>query len=99
MDESAQTTAQPMEAADFSRAAIEGITDPIARLRVLMKRLLDPGGCPWDREQTHQTLKQYLIEESHEVCEAIDAGNDDDLCEELGDVAHGARLLALLACS
>lgn len=79
--------APPLEATDFSRAAIEGITDPIARLRVLMKRLLDPGGCPWDREQTHATLKQYLIEESHEVCEAIDAGNDDDLCEELGDVA------------
>ena len=52
-----------------------------------MKRLLDPGGCPWDREQTHATLKPYLIEEAHEVCEAIDADDDRRLCEELGDVA------------
>jgi tetrapyrrole methylase family protein/MazG family protein len=65
---------------------IEAIGDPFARLRVIMQRLLDPGGCPWDREQTHQTLKQYLIEESYEVCEAIDLGDDDALCEELGDV-------------
>ncbi len=70
----------------LSRAAIELITDPFARLRVIMQRLLDPGGCPWDREQTHQTLKQYLIEESYEVCEAIDLEDDESLCEELGDV-------------
>ncbi|MBI1784200.1 nucleoside triphosphate pyrophosphohydrolase [Candidatus Sumerlaeota bacterium] len=85
---SAETTnSTPLEARDFSRADIEAIADPVARLRVLMKRLLDPGGCPWDREQTHQTLKQYMIEEAHEVCEAIEAGDDVDLCEELGDVA------------
>lgn len=52
-----------------------------------MKRLLAPGGCPWDREQTHESLKQYLIEEAYEVCEAIDDGDDDEICEELGDVA------------
>ena len=57
---------------DFDRETVESIEDPVARLRVLMKRLLDPGGCPWDREQTHGTLKQYLIEEAYEVCEAID---------------------------
>lgn len=71
---------------EFSREAIEAITDPIARLRVIMKRLLDPGGCPWDREQTHGTLKQYLIEEAYEVCETIDTGDEEGLCEELGDV-------------
>lgn len=73
--------------AEFTRAAIESIEDPVARLRVLMKRLLDPAGCPWDREQTHETLKQYLIEEAYEVCDAIDKGDDADLAEELGDVA------------
>ena len=52
-----------------------------------MKRLLDPGGCPWDREQTHATLKQYVIEEAYEVCEAIDREDDAALCEELGDLA------------
>lgn len=71
---------------EFSRASIEAIHDPFARLRVIMKRLLDPGGCPWDREQTHETLKQYLIEEAYEVCEAIDEGDRESLCEELGDV-------------
>lgn len=70
----------------FSRAEIEAIEDPFARLRMTMKRLLDPGGCPWDREQTHASLKQYLIEEAYEVCEAIDQGDDPALCEELGDV-------------
>jgi len=73
-------------AADFGRQSIESIEDPVARLRVLMKRLLDPGGCPWDREQTHATLKQYMIEQAYEACEAIDDGDDLELCEELGDV-------------
>lgn len=71
---------------DFDRAAIEAIADPFARLRVIMKRLLDPGGCPWDREQTHQSLRQYMIEEAYEACEAIDNGDDKELAEELGDL-------------
>lgn len=82
-----ETTSPPSkEALDFSREAIERIDDPFARLRVIMKRLLDPGGCPWDREQTHESLKQYMIEEAYEVCEAIDKGDDQEFCEELGDV-------------
>lgn len=52
----------------------------------IMERLRGEGGCPWDREQTHETLKQYLVEESYEVLEAIDEGDMDKLCEELGDV-------------
>lgn len=72
---------------DFGREEIASIANPFDRLRVIMKRLLDPGGCPWDREQTHQTLRQYIIEESYEVVDAIDAGDDDGMCEELGDVA------------
>jgi tetrapyrrole methylase family protein/MazG family protein len=71
---------------DFDRVAIEAIEAPCVRLQVLMKRLLDAGGCPWDREQTHESLAQYLIEEAYEVVEAIEDGNDRDLCEELGDV-------------
>ncbi|MHB9030451.1 MAG: nucleoside triphosphate pyrophosphohydrolase [Candidatus Latescibacterota bacterium] len=55
-------------------------------LIAIMKRLLAPGGCPWDREQTHQSLKPYLIEEAYEVIEAIDSGSDEHLKEELGDV-------------
>lgn len=52
----------------------------------IMERLRGIGGCPWDREQTHESLKQYLIEESYEVLEAIDEGDMEKLCEELGDV-------------
>lgn len=52
----------------------------------IMTRLRGPSGCPWDREQTHESLKQNLLEECYEVFEAIDEKDDDKLCEELGDV-------------
>lgn len=45
-------------------------------------------GCPWDRVQTHESMKKYLVEECSEVLEAIDAGDMDNLCEELGDVLY-----------
>ena len=81
----------------FDRAALEAMADPFARLRAIMARLLDPDGCPWDREQTHTSLRQYFIEEVYEVCEAIDDGDDDGLCEELGDVALQIVFHAALA--
>ena len=56
------------------------------RLVGLMARLRSPDGCPWDREQTHQTLKPFLIEETYEVLDAIDTGGDRELKEELGDL-------------
>lgn len=56
------------------------------RLVEIMRRLRAPDGCPWDREQTHETLKPYLIEETYEVLDAIDDGNAKELAEELGDV-------------
>lgn len=52
----------------------------------IMHRLRAPGGCPWDREQTHSSLVKYLIEESYEVAEAVEAGDDEELAEELGDL-------------
>ena len=52
----------------------------------LMQRLLAPGGCPWDREQTLETLVPYLIEETYEVVDALAAGHVDDHREELGDL-------------
>lgn len=55
-------------------------------LLALMHRLRAPGGCPWDAEQTHQSLRAYLIEESYEVLEALDSGSDEDLQDELGDL-------------
>jgi tetrapyrrole methylase family protein/MazG family protein len=52
----------------------------------VMARLRGPGGCPWDAEQTHQTLARHLLEEAHEVLEAIDSGDRDALRDELGDL-------------
>lgn len=56
------------------------------RLMNLMRRLRAPGGCPWDAEQTHESLKRYLLEETYEVFEAIDKNDPDLLKEELGDL-------------
>ena len=53
--------------------------DTIATLRA-------PGGCPWDMEQTHESMKGCLMDEAQEVLDAIDAKDDDNLCEELGDL-------------
>lgn len=47
-----------------------------------------PGGCPWDAEQTHRSLIQYLLEETHELIEAIETGSRDEVIEELGDVLY-----------
>ncbi|BCV20032.1 nucleoside triphosphate pyrophosphohydrolase [Moorella sp. Hama-1] len=58
----------------------------LAGLEAIMARLREPGGCPWDREQTHESLKRYLVEETYEVLEAIDSGDMNKLCEELGDL-------------
>src|SRR5438093_121098 len=58
---------------------------PINLLREIVAKLRAPGGCPWDREQTHASLKSGLIEEAYEVIEAIDRHDDEHLCEELGD--------------
>jgi tetrapyrrole methylase family protein / MazG family protein len=57
-----------------------------AELIEVMARLRAEDGCPWDREQTHQSLKPYLLEETYEALEAIDAGDFPELCKELGDV-------------
>ncbi|MEA2696670.1 MAG: nucleoside triphosphate diphosphatase [Myxococcales bacterium] len=58
----------------------------VIKLVGLMQRLLAPGGCPWDREQTLATLVPYLVEETYEVVDAIAAGNVEDHREELGDL-------------
>ena len=69
----------------------------IDRLREIVARLRAPDGCPWDREQTHQTLKAHLLEECHELMDAIDAGNDADLQEELGDLLLQVTLHSQMA--
>jgi tetrapyrrole methylase family protein / MazG family protein len=56
------------------------------KLVAVQARLRAPGGCPWDREQTHQSLRTYLIEEAYEVLEALESGNDAKFAEEMGDL-------------
>jgi tetrapyrrole methylase family protein/MazG family protein len=60
--------------------------DKFSRLVEIMARLRGPGGCPWDREQTHATLRPYLVEETYEVLEALDEGSPEAFREELGDL-------------
>ncbi|MCB1062578.1 MAG: nucleoside triphosphate pyrophosphohydrolase [Verrucomicrobiae bacterium] len=59
---------------------------PVDRLRAIMHRLRAPGGCPWDAEQTHESLLPHLIEEAYEVAEAIRSGDRDAIVDELGDL-------------
>ena len=59
---------------------------PIDELRSVMARLRSPTGCPWDREQTHQTLRFHAVEEVYELLDAIDRQDDLEMIEELGDV-------------
>ncbi len=56
------------------------------KLVAVQARLRAPNGCPWDREQTHLSLRTYLIEEAYEVVEALDGGNDAKFAEEMGDL-------------
>lgn len=71
--------------------------DSIQRLREIVRRLRAPDGCPWDREQTHASLKPHLLEECYELLEAIDTGNNDHLREELGDLLLQVTLHAQIA--
>src|SRR4051812_39214026 len=68
----------------------------LARLIEIMATLRAPGGCPWDREQTIDTLKPFVLEETYEVLEAIDRHDHDALREELGDFVFEAVFLAQL---
>ena len=76
---------------ETSGAALLKLIDVVARLR-------DPmNGCPWDLEQTHRSLVPYVLEEANEVADAIRHGDDDHLCEELGDLLLQVVLHAQIA--
>ena len=62
------------------------MSDQFERVVAIMAQLRAPGGCPWDRKQTHESLKPYLMEETYEALDAIDRGDLAKLKEELGDV-------------
>ncbi|MBX0299650.1 MazG family protein [Cryobacterium sp. 1639] len=85
MTESAETTSSAA-----APSAFDELVATVARLRA-------PSGCPWDKEQTHESLVQYLTEETHELIEAIESGSSDDLLEELGDVLYQVVFHASIA--
>jgi len=69
---------------------VSAIFEVVARLRA-------PDGCPWDREQTHESLRPYLLEETYELLEAIDSGDDAKIKEELGDLLLQVAMHAEIA--
>jgi len=77
--------------------------NPLTSAQFTLQRLLDiivqlrgPEGCPWDRAQTKETLRSYLLEETYEVLDAIEGDNPAELCDELGDLLLQIVLLARL---
>lgn len=80
----------PMQPKQNRRFPLDPLMDVVAELR-------SEHGCPWDREQTHSSLRPYVIEEAFEVAEAIDSGDPDHLCEELGDLLLQIGLHAQMA--
>ena len=69
----------------------------VAQVGELVRRLRAPGGCPWDREQTFESLRPDVLEEAYEVAEAIDLKDEDKLCEELGDLLLQVVFLSVIA--
>ncbi len=61
-------------------------SEQLSRLIKIMATLRGPSGCPWDRKQTPESLKPYILEEAYEVLEAIDNANSHEICDELGDL-------------
>lgn len=74
----------------MTQADITSLMDVVTTLRA-------PGGCPWDQSQTHESMRKHLLEEAYEVCDAIECGDDANLCEELGDVLFHVVFQAALA--
>src|SRR3954471_18790404 len=70
--------------------------DEFSRLVAIVASLRAPDGCPWDREQTIDSLKPFVLEETYEVLEAVDRHDHASLCEELGDFVFEAVFLAQL---
>jgi MazG family protein len=75
----------------------EAVASSFIALAELVSRLRGPGGCPWDAQQTYDTIKVYLLEEAYEVVDAVDMGSPEDICGELGDLLFQILFLASIA--
>lgn len=80
-----------------SKEVVKRASEAFGTLVEIMQTLRGPGGCPWDRKQTFQSLRPYVLEETYEVLEAIDRGDVDGLRTELGDFLFEAVFLAQIA--
>lgn len=87
------TTIAYVPASDYEARTRHGFDDVMR----IIRRLRAPNGCPWDREQTHVSLKNALLEESYELIDAIDEDDDKHICEEMGDVLLQFALHAAIA--
>src|SRR6202140_5123532 len=81
-----QSSDASKEVATSLDAAAAEAAAPLAEAITIMARLRGPGGCPWDREQTFDSIKKHTLEETYEVLEAIDNRDWDELPGELGDL-------------
>lgn len=81
-----QTSLSNLTSVYIPKVPSELLNHQFYQLKEIIATLRGPNGCPWDRKQTHASLKKYLIEETYEVLEAIDREDDDAIAEELGDV-------------
>lgn len=75
----------------------EALSKAVCALTELMNTLRDPGGCPWDARQTEETIKMYLLEEAYEVLEAVESGDWEEVCGELGDLLFQIIFMARIA--
>ena len=75
----------------------KGLSEAVFALTELVSKLRGPDGCPWDRFQTEETMKMYLLEEAYEVLDAIEKKSSGDVCKELGDLLFHILFLAELA--
>ena len=90
-------TADRVDAENAARPGAPSAHPEFDRLVRTMWRLRQPDGCPWDREQTHRSITKNMVEEAYEAVEAIEAGDDAHLVEELGDVLEQVVLHAQIA--
>jgi MazG family protein len=82
---------------DRNRPEQEGLVSAFLALMRLISRLRGPEGCPWDAQQTEESVKIYVLEEAYEVLDAIERGSSEDLCGELGDLLFQILFLASMA--
>lgn len=97
MSRESEPAAAPARPLELPAPIGEPRADALRRLIAIVDRLRDPDGCPWDNAQTLQSVAPHLVEEAHELVEAVEIGADREMVEEAGDLLMGIALLARIA--